>query len=106
MWQRQYQRTAHQVNPRADAHLLARLHHLEGLVQQHLAGKSVVNDFDNSVRQGEAPPGRVLLHADAAAEGQLENNASAKSIGNVVVPERKIALVGGKAWLVMLSYHA
>lgn len=43
--------TTHQVDPSRDAHLLALLHHLQGLVQENLAGQGVVDDFDISVRQ-------------------------------------------------------
>ena len=79
--------TTHQVDPGADAHLLALLHHLQGLVEQNFAGKGVVYDFDIAVRRGEAPPGRVLFHADAATKGQLEDNATAQRVRDVVVPE-------------------
>lgn len=84
--------TAHQVNPRADAHLLARLHHLQGLVEQYFAGESVVDDFDDAVGERETPPGGVFLHADAATEGKLEYDAPAKGVGDVVVPKGEVAL--------------
>lgn len=84
--------TAHEVNPRADAHLLALLHHLEGLVKEYFAGEGVVYDFDVAVGEGEAPPRGVFFHADAATEGQLEDDAASQGVGDVVVPERQIAL--------------
>lgn len=48
--------TAHQIDPRADAHLLTLLHHLESLVKEYFAGEGVVYDFDVAVCEGEAPP--------------------------------------------------
>lgn len=46
-------RTAHEINPRADAHSLTRLHHLQCFIEQHLPSEGIVNDFDDSVRQGK-----------------------------------------------------
>ncbi len=88
-------RTAHQVDPGADAHLLAGLHHLQGLVEEHLARQGLVNDLDDAVCQREASPRGVLLHADAAAEGQLDDDASPQRVRDVVVPEGEIALGAG-----------
>lgn len=63
--------TAHEVNPSAHTHLLACLHHLQGLVQQNLAGLCVVNHLDDSICQRKPPPRGILLHADASPEGKL-----------------------------------
>lgn len=79
--------TAHQVNPGANAHLFALLHHLESLIEQHLAGEGIVNDFDISIGKGESSPRRVFLHGNAPAEGQFEHNASSERVRDVVVPE-------------------
>ena len=86
-------RTAHQVNPRADAHLFAALHHLERLVEQDLAGERVVDDFDDAVRQGQPPSLRIPLHAYPAAEGEFDDDAPAQGVGNVVVPKGEVALL-------------
>lgn len=86
--------TAHQIDPGANAHLLARLHHLERLVEQDFASKSIVDDFNNTIGKREAPPRGVLLHADAAAEGQFYNDAATQGIRYVVVPKGKVALCG------------
>lgn len=80
-------RTAHEVDPRAHAHLLRRLHHLERFVQEHLAGQGVVDDFDVAVREREPPPIRILCHAHATSEGQLEHYAASQRIRDVVVPK-------------------
>lgn len=85
-------RTTHQVNPGADAHLLACLHHFQSFIEQHLTGQCVINDFNDAIGQGEAASRGVLLHADAATESQFYDNATAEGIRYVVVPERKIAL--------------
>lgn len=85
-------RTTHQVNPGADAHLLARLHHFQSFIEQHLTGQCVINDFNDAIGQGEPAPRGVFLHADAATKGQFYDNATAEGIGYVVVPERKVAL--------------
>jgi hypothetical protein len=87
-----YWLTAHEIDPGANAHLLAGLHHLEGLVQEHLARQAVVDHLDDAVREREAPAGGVLLHADAAAEGELDHDAAAERVGDVVVPEGEVAL--------------
>jgi hypothetical protein len=87
--------TAHEVNPGAYAHLLARLHQLQCLVQKHLAGQTIIDNLDQPVGQGEAPPGSILLHADAATEGQLDDDAPAERIADVVVPEREVSLSAG-----------
>ncbi|KAI6748302.1 hypothetical protein HG530_015582 [Fusarium avenaceum] len=63
-----------------DAHLLALLHHLEGLVKKNLAGKSVVYDLDVAVCEGESASRSILLHCDATSEGQLDDNASSQSL--------------------------
>lgn len=73
-------RTAHQVDPRADAHLLTRLHHLQRLVEQHFARESIIYDLDHAICERKASPSRVLLHADSASEGQLNDYASSKRI--------------------------
>lgn len=72
--------TAHQVNPRADAHLFARFHHLQCLVQQDFASKCVVYNFDNPVCQRKSSPRGVLLHAHTTSESQLDDNTSSKRI--------------------------
>jgi len=79
--------TAHEINPRADAHLLAGFHHFEGFIQEDLAGQGVVDHLDDAVGEGESPSGGVLLHADSAAEGELDDDAAAERVGDVVVPE-------------------
>ena len=84
--------TTHEVYPRAHAHLLAALHHLECLVKQNLARQRVVNDLDNSVGEREASSIGVLLHADSSTESQFDNDTASESIRNVVVPEREVAL--------------
>jgi hypothetical protein len=85
--------TAHQVDPRAHAHLLARLHHLECLVQQDLTGQSVVNHLDYAVCEREPPARRVFLHAYSAAESEFDDDAAAERVGDVLVPERQVALI-------------
>lgn len=72
--------TAHQVNPRADTHLLTLLHHLQCLIEQDLARQGVVNNFDDAVREGEASSRGILLHADATAECEFDDDASSQSI--------------------------
>lgn len=84
--------TAHEVDPGADAHLLALLHHLESLVEEDFAGEGVVYDFDVAVSEREAPPRGIFLHGDAPAEGQFDDDAAAESVRDVVVPEGEIAL--------------
>lgn len=84
--------TAHEVDPGADAHLFALLHHLEGLIEEDLTSEGVVNNFDVAVSQGESPPRGVLLHGNAASEGQLEDDAASEGVGDVIVPEGKVAL--------------
>lgn len=84
--------TTHKVYPRADAHLLAALHHLECLVKQNLAGQRVVNNLDNSIGQGEPSSVGILLHADSSTESQFNDDTASESIRDVVVPEREVAL--------------
>lgn len=84
--------TAHEVDPRADAHLFALLHHLERLIEEDLASESVVYDFDIAVGRGKAPPGSVFFHANTAAKGQLEDDAAPEGVRDVVVPEGQITL--------------
>lgn len=61
--------TAHKIDPRADTHLFALLHHLESLVKENLASEAVIYDFNVAVGGGESSSRGVLFHADAAAEG-------------------------------------
>ena len=91
-WVLEFKRTTHQVDPGADAHLLAGLHHLQCLVKQHFAGKGVVDDFDHSVCKGKPPPRGVFLHADTATEGELKDDATTKRIADIVIPKREVAL--------------
>jgi hypothetical protein len=84
--------TAHEVNPGCDAHLLALLHHLKGLVKENLTSKGVVYDLDVAVCEGESASRSILLHCDATSEGQLDDDASSQSVRNVVVPKREVAL--------------
>jgi len=72
--------TAHKIYPGGDAHLLAALHHLEGLVQQHLASERVVYDLDESVGERVSSSGRVLLHAYPPTESQLDDDAAAQGV--------------------------
>lgn len=88
-------RTAHQINPGANAHLLARLHHLQRLVQQDFSRQGIIDHLDYPIGQGKAPPGGVFLHAYPAAEGQLDDDASSQRVGDILVPERQVALETG-----------
>jgi hypothetical protein len=72
--------TTHEVYPRAHAHLLAALHHLECLIEQDLARQRIVNDLDYPVGQREASSVGVLLHADSSAESQFDDDTASKSI--------------------------
>lgn len=85
-------RTAHQVDPRADAHLFALLHHLQSFVEQHFSSKRVVYDFDVAVGRRESSSRGVFFHADSAPERKFEDDAASKSVRNVIVPEGKVAL--------------
>lgn len=84
--------TAHQIDPRADAHLLTRLHHLQRLVQQYFSGEGVVNDLDQSIRKREPSSSRIVLHAYSTTKRQLNHDATTEGVGDVVVPEREVAL--------------
>jgi len=81
------QRTAHEINPSTNTVLLAALNHLERLVQNRLAGLTVVNDLDQAVGERKSTPGRVADHGNASPEGELDENASTERVRNVVVPE-------------------
>lgn len=72
--------TTHQIDPGADAHLFTLFHHLQSFVKQDLARQGVVNHFDVSIGRGEASSGRILLHTDAAAERQFEDDATSQRI--------------------------
>lgn len=85
--------TAQQINPRADAHLLTGLHHFQGLVEKNLASQRVVDDLDDAVCQGKSPSRGVFLHADPPTEGKFEDDAAAEGVGDIVVPEGKVALL-------------
>ncbi len=68
--------TTHQINPRTHAHLLAGLHHLERLIEQDLSREALVDDLDDTIRQGEASPRRILLHADAASKSEFGHDTT------------------------------
>jgi hypothetical protein len=97
-------RTAHQVDPGADRHSLADLHHLERFVEQNLARQPVVNDLDEATRTNErlhagsgrssAPVGQrksspIGIPDDGypMPQGELEQYAPSEGVGDVVVPE-------------------
>ena len=84
--------TAHEVDPGADAHLLALLHHLEGLIEKNLTRQRLIDHFDIPIGEGESPSRGILVHGDPTAECQLEHNASSESVRDVVVPERQVTL--------------
>ena len=90
------------------------LHHFERLIQQHLARQPVVHDLDVPAIKSSARPDstatsenspiceresssiRVLDHGNAVSESEFEDDAAAKSVGDVVVPEREVALREGR----------
>lgn len=84
--------TTQQVNPRVHAHLLARFHHLQCLVQQDLSGQCVVDDLDHAVGQGKASARGILLHANTTTERELNNDTPAQGVGNILIPERQVTL--------------
>jgi len=85
-------RTTHEIYPRADAHLLARLHHLQSFIQQHFPSQGIVNDFNYSVGKGKPSSGGVLLHAHTTSECQLDDYTAPESVGYIVIPKGQVAL--------------
>lgn len=79
--------TAEEVDPGADAHFFARLHHFQRFVQQDFSGQRVINDLDDSICQGESAPGRIILHAHATTESQFDDDAASESVGDIIVPK-------------------
>jgi hypothetical protein len=81
------QRTAHQVHPCTSAILLARLDHLERLVEDSLSRLALVNDLDEAVGEREAAARRVAHHRYPPAERKLDEDAPAQRVRDVVIPE-------------------
>jgi hypothetical protein len=79
--------TAHQIDPRMDAHFLTGLHQLECLIEQHLSGEGIIDDFDQSVLKRESSSSGVLFHANTPSESQFKHNAPSQRIRYVVIPE-------------------
>ncbi len=91
--------TAEKVYPAVDGHFLVllALHHPQRLVQYRFACLSVVEDLDEPFREREVSPIWVLDQRDAAPERELNEYAPAECVGDVVVPEREVALSWGSA---------
>ena len=85
--------TTHQINPSTNTHLLTALHHLQRLIQQHLPRQCIIHNLNHPIRQWKPPPRTVLLHANPAPKRQLQHNAPAQRIADVVVPEAQVALL-------------
>jgi len=82
-------RTGKKINPRVDRHALRllRLHHAERLVKDGLARLTVVDDFNQTVGEGESTTIRVLVNGDAPPEGEFDEDTATQRVGDVVIPE-------------------
>ena len=65
-----------QIDPGADAHLLALAHHLERLVQQRLARHLAVDDLDVPIRQRESSSRGISHDRYPMSQRELEHDAA------------------------------